>query len=660
LCFGFLAVLPLTVQAKQIEVTFDAGKYRNAEDWRNFVANLCETLRQAPNYENGDTFNLKVQNGDIFRRKPDVDYLDKKEPQQTKLTEMLSKIQSIEVDTKDTTDFSTSSLVRVFSWTETLKLPNTEYISGFSEKTSLSIGPGEYNSVVYGPKTVPSLIRVLAPKVIGIANGAFFNFQNLQCFNDHLPVDTEHPAIVCTTLNDEVYFKQERAPEDALISPTPIRKVNTRYKNIIGKYVGRSVTIGACAFQKCYGLQHVSARVSYVGSDAFSASGVKSVHLLLSKQSTEDPAELGDDVFFNCFRLREFFAVQEYEEPRFVNSSLNGFFWNCFALQAVCMPNICPKAKKEIRKYNDPAAYSLFCKGAENPFTLFTNCFSLKVVDVRAFQQSNIRIFPYWLVRIDPKSITQKLCSKDREKDRGDWESYLSSVFAMRVKPEDMKVAIASYPENIRKYINLCFGETKDDKLMELFQCEIGENLLESKKDIYKRPYCDIDCLYGGNRDNLNNPPFIVSDKVDPFDREYYPVERKFYSFVPDMFDNVLERFNDAYVRWWFVQEKPQNEIIGRKTNPFEEEEEEIVPLGKEKKGKPQNKIIGRKTNPFEEEEKEIVSLGKEKKGKPQNKIIGRKTNPFEEEEEEIVPLGKEKKSERKLSGRKTKRTNCQ
>ena len=561
LCLGLVAFLPLTMQAKEIKVSFDAGKYKNTEDWQNFIADLCDTLKKAPNYENGDTFDLRVQNGDIFRLEPDTDYghyLNKEESQQTEHTKILSKIRNIEVDTKE---FSTSSLMKIFPWTQTLRLPNAKYISGFSENTSLEISPGEYNSMVRKQKIVPELIRVFAPKVIGITNGAFFNFQNLQCFNAHLPVGTEHPTIVCTTLN-EAYFMQGRAPEDALISPTIIRKVNTRYKNIIEKYAGRVVTIGACAFQRCYSLQHVSAHVSYVGSAAFSASGLKSAHLLLSKESTEDPVELGDDVFFNCFRLREFFAIQENEEPCFVDSSLNGFFWNCFALRTVCMPNIYPKAGKEIRKYNDPTAYSLFCKGAENPLTLFTNCFSLEVIDVRAFKQSNKRIFPYWLVRINPKIITQKLLSGDK-----DWKSYLSSAFAARVKPEDMKIAIDSYPENIRKCINLCLEETEGDKPLELFQCKIGENPRESKKDIYRRPYCDIRCLCGRKSDNLGNPPATLYD-VYPFDREHYPVGQGLY--CPDIFNIVLERFNDAYKRWFVMKEdnkeKPQNEMIGRKT----------------------------------------------------------------------------------------------
>ena len=558
LCLGLVAFSAVSMRAKEIKVTFDAKKYKQAEDWRNFIVDLCKTLKKTPNYEKDDTFDLKVQNGDIFGLKPDVDCgycLNKEKSQQTDLMKVLSKIQNIEVDTEE---FSTSSLMKIFPWTQTLKLPNAKYISRFSENTSLEISPGEYNSMVQGQKIVPSLIRVFAPKVIGIANGAFFNFQNLQCFNAHLPVGTEHPTIVCTTL-DEAYFMQGYAPKDALISPTIIKKKNTRYKNIIEQYAGRSVAIGACAFQRCCSLQHVSAHVSYVGSAAFSASGLKSAHLLLSKQSTEDPVELGDDVFFNCFRLKEFFAIQGSEEPCFVDSSLNGFFWNCFALRTVCMPNIYPKVGKEIRKYNDPAAYLLFCKGAENPLTLFTNCFSLEVVDVRAFKQSNKRIFPYWLVRINPKIITQKLRSKDK-----DWKSYLSSAFAAHIKPGDMKIAIDSYPENIRKYVDLCLKETEGNKPLELFQCEIGENPRESKKDIYKRPYCDIRFLCGRKSDKLNNP---VRYDVHPFDREHYPVGKNLY--YSDMFNTVLERFNDAYKRWFVMKEdnkeKPQNKLINKK-----------------------------------------------------------------------------------------------
>ena len=135
LCLGVIAFSAVSMQAKEIKVSFDAGKYKNTKDWQIFIADLCDTLKKAPNYENGDTFDLKVQNGDIFKLQPDTDYghyLNKEESQQTEHTKILSKIRNIEVDTEE---FSTSSLMKIFPWTQTLRLPNAKYISGFSEST---------------------------------------------------------------------------------------------------------------------------------------------------------------------------------------------------------------------------------------------------------------------------------------------------------------------------------------------------------------------------------------------------------------------------------------------------------------------------------------------------------------------------------------------
>ena len=690
LCLGLVAFSAVSMRAKEIEVMFDAGKYQKGGDWSNFIADLCETLKKTPNYEKGDTFYLKVQNGGIFSTEPnEVDdyfhgdekgkdvktvlekvsrletdvlkfstqslgkvfkkvteahlegkvevmgtyegchlflhlsletpsdwkslinliseelspYADDKrivfdivfknsgifadvpdvdlenyyteDGKPTNIIKIFSKIRNIEVDAEE---FSTSSLRKIFRWTKALYLPNAKSIFGFSQTISREITRKEVNDMLLCQAISLSLSRVIAPKVNQIGNSAFFNFQNLRCFNDFLPFWADRPTLVCTVL-DENYFMQKCAPKNARIFPTTISKRKTRYDNIIEKYSGESVEIGACAFQKCYRLQHVSAHISFVGSAAFAASGLESVHLLLQKPSAEEAVEPGDDVFFNCFRLKEFFAIQESEEPYFVGSSLNGFFWNCFALRTVCMPNIYPQKRGGIRrKHNDPEA-SLYDKSS---LTLFTNCFSLELLDIRAFPQPNRQIFPYFLVRIDPEAIKQKLKSGDR-----DWEGYLSSLLAAYVKPEDMKITIETYPKNIQEYIELCLGievkeeeidkkKTKDKKPLQLFQCKIGENLRKLKEDICKRPYCDIKYFYLDTRcphkrtDNLNTRLLATFFEVDSLKR--HSGRQKLYNVLtpPENVFNVLERFNDAYKHWFIEKkedkkEKPKTKILNKK-----------------------------------------------------------------------------------------------
>jgi len=691
LCLGVIAFSAVSMRAKEIEVTFDAKKYREAKDWHSFIVDLYRALEKTPKREKSDTFLLEILNGNIFATVPEalennftgeeeqeavlsmlgnvstlnvtvlefstqsletffknvkvahlkgtekitgkyekctlvveqsfetppewcslidslykrfMPYADDKrvlfgvkfknsgifadvpdvdlknyyteDGKPTDIIKILSKIWNIRVDAEE---FSTSSLRKIFRWAKKLYLPNAKFIFGFSRRISREITRQEANDMLLSQAITPKLSQVIAPKVIQIGNSAFFNFQNLRRFNDFLPFFcADRPTLVCTVL-DENYFMQKCAPKNARISPTIIKKVNTRYKNIIEQYAGRSVAIGACAFQRCYSLQHISAHVSYVGSAAFAASGLESVHLLLQKPSTGEAVEFGDDVFFNCFRLKEFFAIQGSEEPYFVDSSLNGFFWNCFALRTVCMPNIYPiKGRENRREYKDPEA-RLY---DESSLTLFTNCFSLELLDIRAFPQPNRRIFPHFLVRVDPEAIKQKLQSEDR-----DWEGYLSSLLAAYVRPEDMGITIETYPKNIQEYVKLCLEveveeeeidkkKTKDKKPLQLFQCKIEENLRKLKKDIYKRPYCDIRYFYLDRMcpyrrtDNLNTRSLCTFFEVDSLRR--HSGRQKLYDVFtpPENVFNVLERFNDAYKHWFIEEkedkeEKPKNEMLGKK-----------------------------------------------------------------------------------------------
>ena len=383
LCLGLVAFSAVSMRAKEIEVSFDAGKYKNTEDWQNFIADLCNTLKKAPNYENGDTFYLKVQNGDIFGvGLPEK--IDFKVP--TGSDKTFSKVLRIEVDAEV---FSTSSLMKVFPQAQTLRLPNAKYIFGFLETISREIIlKGEYETEITGEferkfvkkfeeelqiiykiakeESYPELESVFAPKVTLIGNAAFFNFQKLKHVNDQKElIGDSKPAIVCTTLAEN-YFDQNFAPESALISPVTVTKFTSgkrrserlkikneekekkgekvKYKEKFQyEYKGNAVAIGSCAFQRCFALQHVSAHACFIGSAAFAASGLKSAHLLLS--SPVDSDSISDKKFSDSLRearwllLRPGSVVPDYlpcfESRDYCDFIAVGYdvFFNCFELK---------------------------------------------------------------------------------------------------------------------------------------------------------------------------------------------------------------------------------------------------------------------------------------------------------------------------------------
>ena len=699
LCFGLLAFLPLSVQAKQIEVTFDAGKYQNAKDWRNFIVNLCETLRKVPNRENCDTFYLNVKNGGIFGTEAngiadyfqepeqrerilailekvqileiavsefstqslgkvfpkceraylastktitgtygkcklllgksletpsdwssliehickellpyadderisfmlrfkhgrifaddpgDVNYGDyytqKKEP--TSVTKILSKIFSIDIDAEV---FSTLSLTKVFPWAKILSLPNAEYIYGFSQKISQRINMEEANSLlplVFSKNLAPQLHSLSAPKVTKIANAAFFNFRNLRNFNAVLPVGTEHPTIVCTPLAKD-YFTQRQSPANAIISPVEIRYVINQRRNVKEKYEGKSVAIGACAFSMCCNLDHVSARASFIGFAAFACSGLESVYLLLSKPSCEESVSLGDDVFFNCFGLKECFMMAGEKDSVTVDSAFNGFFWNCFALETVCIPNINIGHGSFIRSIGEEPQFY-----AEGSTGMFSNCFSLREIDLRSFEKGFTQMLPYWLVRCNWKLV-------QRMKD---WDSWLGSAIFGAIKPSES--LLSSYPKDVRKYVDLCLQAT--DKPVELFQdpdalkfrkdegkdrskkkAKPGkEEFKPQKQQIYADPYCNIKFVFPRVSSTVEShfrDPHIVWRAAGRF--SYKPGD---LLYCEDMYRShpVLSRFNDACLKWFVYKEK------------LPPEEEEIVPFEKEKEEKPKYNFSGRK-----------------------------------------------------------------
>ena len=529
----FFGLLPFTSKAKPIEITFDAKAYTEAKDWRNFIAELCKTLKEAPNYENGDTFHLRIENGTIFGTVPaEPNDGNGKEPTDT--AKILSDVSTLTVETEH---FSTASLRNVFQRTKSLYLPNTEYISGISQKIGLRIGSKDFQTLSNMPKPIasedciePDLQSVYAPNVTEIANAAFFRFEELQHFNDleRLPGE-ERPTFVCTPLEAD-YFAAKQAPKHTDISPIVITTKQKSNGKTVKEYGGKSVKIGACAFLGCRRLQHVSAHASFIGSAAFSASGIKSAHLLLTAS-----VQIGDDVFFNCFSLKECFILLDRTEAGRIGSCLNGFFWNCFALETVCMPNITFSFSKrrKIRNTLTPKDYQ------KRSLTVFTNCFSLKELDVRSFSRDYGKILPYWLTQSNLRLLSGKGTENAKK--------YRSAALAADYVPENIADS-----EKIREYIRLCSRPTR--KPVNLFQHKApGES-------IYGKPYCDLTLLAGPGdklqqiKSHLNRSAIETVIETDPFS---FDPEKPFLDLFALQGRKAFFRFNDACMRWFsFMTEK--------------------------------------------------------------------------------------------------------
>ena len=673
LCLGVIAFSAVSMRAEKIKVTFDAGKYKKAEDWRSFIIDLYRALEKTPKREKSDTFLLEILNGNIFATVPealennftgeeeqkavlsmlgnvskldvtvskfstqsletffknvkvahlkgtekitgeyekctlfleqsldassdwhslidrlcerfmqyaddkrvlfdvkfkngdifvcdpgDVNYEDyytqKEEP--TNVTKILSKVHRIEVDAKV---FSTLSLMKVFLWTRELKLPNAKYILGCSQRTSRAIFWEELKSITSIFRVIPDLRVVSAPKVTTIANGAFWTFRRLQAFNHCLPADT--PTIVCTPLAEN-YFTQRRSPKNAVVPPVKVRNIPA--DSILEKYEGKSVEIGACAFENCWSLEHVSARASFIGSAAFAGSGLKSAHLLISRPVCEEYATLGDDVFFDCFRLKECFMMAGETCAATVDSAFDGCFWNCFSLETVCMPNINFCRSSSFRHSGE---YAKEFSAIINPLALmFANCFSLKRIDLRSFKKNLIEILPYWLVRHNLKKkfwwddVDKQLyygvlmCSENR--------TLLNSVYN-------------SYPKDVKRYVNLCLKDA-EKKPFEPFQdpgawkfnnCKDKEN--PEKQEIYRAPYCDIKTVFKPKKDGSWNSHLRVWHTIYETDVFSYKPGESFYD--ENMCENepAFSRFNDVCMKW-FVQKESLPEERKKQEDPFEE-----------------------------------------------------------------------------------------
>lgn len=678
LCFGLLAFLPLTVQAKEIKITVDAKDYKSGKDWKRFVERLWHKLSCSPHSDrpdckfhlhilNGDIFGteppklsdcfeagnsrslaeeifgkvsalniqsrkfstrslerlftkatdifldgtetiegtlpetcklhvmlevdpskweppssdrslllsrfvgvlfellqrypddqrvifeLTVKNGDFFNCEPIVDYrsyLNKQESEQTKIVKILSRIKVLRVHTKH---FSTLSLLKVFPWVEALILPDAECISGVSKETGLRISRDDFakmNNIIGNP--CPRLERVSAPKVTKIANAAFFGFRELRAVNAHPPsYGEERPAIVCTSL-PENYFMQCAAPENTHIAPVTFRKAleyldeeGQRQTEIL-RDGGKTVEIGACAFERCFSLQHVSAHVSMIGYAAFAASRLESVHLLLSES-----AIVGKDVFYNCFYLKECLMMSDQLKGEF-KERFDGWFWNCFSLKTICMPNVQCCGFLPNGDVHSVRKYPLPINATVEPAPVFTNCFSLEELDLRCYTASYSNCLPCNILQLNH----WKACGKD----------FRSSYYASFESGIPRKVSVDGCSDETKFYISLSCKEIEEVSAIPICTAEPWGPLCNIKTVIYDPKLLKSIACYSVP-ELYSFQPLVCTARVaaGPFSWSFENPKPLYDKNLPSSF----QRFNDAYLKWFVYKENlsPEEEEI---------EEEEI------------------------------------------------------------------------------------
>ena len=521
-----------------------------------FVGVVFELLKRYPD-DQRVIFELTVKNGDFFNSEPITDYrssLDKQESNQQEITKILSRIKVLQVYTKH---FSTLSLLKVFPWVEALILPNAECISGISKETSLRISPQDCDKmedIIRNPS--PRLERVRAPKVTKIANAAFFGFQNLQAVNAYPPSYGEkQPAIVCTSLPED-YFAQHAAPKNTRIAPVTYQVLgytdtDGEKQTEVSKDSNKTVEIGADAFARCFSLQHVSAHISKIGYGAFAASGLKSAHLLLSESAT-----VGKDVFYNCFYLKECLMMSDQWEGEFTEN-FDGWFWNCFSLKTICMPNVrcheffVSQAPHSVRKYPLPTNVEKSVK----PTRVFINCFSLEELDLRCYTTHYCNCLPCDVLQFN------------HQKARG--YNFRSSYYASFESGIPREVPVDGYSDIVKGYIQLSCEAIDEPCAIPIHAPKPWGPLCKIKTVIYNPELLKI--LECSSRPLIYPYQVLACNKyveAGSFSRSFENPESLYDKNLPSSF----QRFNDAYSKWFILpfekekKEKPQNEMIGRKT----------------------------------------------------------------------------------------------
>jgi hypothetical protein len=281
-----------------------------------------------------------------------------------------------------------------------------------------------------------------------------------------------------------------------------------------------------------------------------------------------EEAPVGDDVFFNCFNLKECLVMLGKAGKGKINSFLNGLFWNCFALETVCMPNI------EFRRfsYETNGEISKREDRFSQEYTLFDNCFSLKELDLRYFSDDYEHLLPCHIKQSNPKLL----------RERGD-TGYFASFFAFGRTPN-----FGDFPSAKRGYIERCCKEA-DEPFVYIKHTDVqeyGHMLTGSAK-----PCCDVRLVtfvpryfrahasFGAKVPSmcyrqpihLNNSDFHTLIEADSFADSAEKLSRPLYDeFVLSDQRPVFRRFNDAYLQWFVTEDennedKPKNEILNKK-----------------------------------------------------------------------------------------------
>ena len=150
LCLGVFAFSAVSMRAKEIEVTFDAEKYQKAEDWHDFIVDLCRELEKTPERGKSDTFLLEILNGNIFATAPEA--LEGKFTKE-ELKAVRSILGNVFMLSVTVSEFSTQSLETIFKDVKVAHLKGTKTITGEYEKCILLLeqsleAPSEWSSLV--------------------------------------------------------------------------------------------------------------------------------------------------------------------------------------------------------------------------------------------------------------------------------------------------------------------------------------------------------------------------------------------------------------------------------------------------------------------------------------------------------------------------------
>ena len=344
LCLGLVALSAVSMRAKEIKVTFDAGKYQKGEDWGNFIADLCKTLRNCTkNYPQPADIHLTVNNGGLFA------FCPQEIQKNAEVKNIISNVKELKII--GITQFNTDALRHVFTETQVLNLPDV----------SIFLSTPDMNK--FSPSTLVENVRlesVSAPKVHTFATQSFCYFRGLKHFNDsgkNAELRDQSMSFVAF-VPEEDFFSKSEVTKDTLPNPQ-----------------AGGVKIGEQAFYGCGNLRSVVAKCLCLGDAAFAACAKLECGYLLVLSN----GLLRGRVFRQCWNLKECLLMseefnlenKEYNEgnPNCVGGER--MFEDCFLLETLGIPNL---------------SFHLYPK--ETQTWTFGQCFHMTNLDLRSQNHS--------------------------------------------------------------------------------------------------------------------------------------------------------------------------------------------------------------------------------------------------------------------------------